>query len=41
MKTDVLILGAGLAGLSTAHHLRELGVRSRLIVGICEATSEA
>ncbi|HAZ07459.1 MAG TPA: protoporphyrinogen oxidase [Elusimicrobia bacterium] len=32
MKTDVLILGAGLAGLSTAHHLLGLGVRSRLVV---------
>jgi len=32
MKTDVLILGGGLAGLSTAHHLGELGVRSRLVV---------
>ena len=32
MKTDVLILGGGLAGLSTAHHLGALGVRSRLVV---------
>lgn len=32
MKTDVLILGGGLAGLSTAHHLGGLGVRSRLVV---------
>jgi protoporphyrinogen oxidase len=32
VKTDVLILGGGLAGLSTAHHLGELGVRSRLVV---------
>lgn len=31
MKTDVLILGGGLAGLSTARHLGELGV-SRLVV---------
>jgi protoporphyrinogen oxidase len=32
MKTDVLILGGGLAGLSTAHHLGLLGARSRLVV---------
>jgi protoporphyrinogen oxidase len=32
MKVDVLILGGGLAGLSTAHHLGERGVRSRLVV---------
>jgi protoporphyrinogen oxidase len=32
MKVDVLILGGGLAGLSTAHHLKGLGVRSRLVV---------
>jgi len=32
MKTDVLILGGGLAGLSTAHHLGLRGVRSRLVV---------
>lgn len=32
MKTDVLILGGGLAGLSTAHHLGGLGVRDRLVV---------
>ena len=32
MKTDVLILGGGLAGLSTAHHLGERGVKSRLVV---------
>lgn len=32
MKTDVLILGGGLAGLSTAHHLGRLGVASRLVV---------
>lgn len=32
MKTDVLILGGGLAGLSTAHHLGRLGVRSRLVL---------
>ncbi len=32
MKTDVLILGGGLAGLSTAHHLGALGARSRLVV---------
>lgn len=32
MKTDVLILGGGLAGLSAARHLGEAGVRSRLIV---------
>jgi protoporphyrinogen oxidase len=32
MKTDVLILGGGLAGLSTAHHLGGFGVRSRLVV---------
>jgi protoporphyrinogen oxidase len=31
MKTDVLILGGGLAGLSTAHHLGRLGVRGRLV----------
>ncbi|MFI5345175.1 MAG: protoporphyrinogen/coproporphyrinogen oxidase [Elusimicrobiota bacterium] len=31
MKTDVLILGGGLAGLSTAHHLGKLGVRDRLV----------
>lgn len=31
MKTDVLILGGGLAGLSTAYHLGRLGVRSRLV----------
>ena len=38
MKTDVLILGGGLAGLSTARHLREAGIRSRLVV---EAKSRA
>ena len=32
MKTDVLILGGGLAGLSTAHHLGRLGASSRLVV---------
>ncbi|MBI3563846.1 MAG: FAD-dependent oxidoreductase [Elusimicrobia bacterium] len=32
MKTDVLILGGGLAGLSTAHHLGRLGGASRLVV---------
>ncbi len=32
MKTDVLILGGGLAGLSTAHHLGREGVSSRLLV---------
>ena len=32
MKTDVLILGGGLAGLSTAHHLGQAGVASRLVV---------
>lgn len=32
MKTDVLILGGGLAGLSAAHHLGLRGVRSRLVV---------
>jgi protoporphyrinogen oxidase len=32
MNVDVLILGGGLAGLSTAHHLGEAGVRSRLVV---------
>lgn len=32
MKTDVLILGGGLAGLSTAHHLGRLGAKSRLVV---------
>ncbi|MDE2511947.1 MAG: FAD-dependent oxidoreductase, partial [Elusimicrobia bacterium] len=32
MKTDVLILGGGLAGLSTAHHLGKLGARERLVV---------
>ncbi len=32
MKTDVLILGGGLAGLSAAYHLGERGVRSRLVV---------
>jgi protoporphyrinogen oxidase len=32
MKTGVLILGGGLAGLSTAHHLGALGARSRLVV---------
>jgi len=32
MNVDVLILGGGLAGLSTAHHLGGLGVRSRLVV---------
>jgi len=32
MNTDVLILGGGLAGLSTARHLGALGVRSRLVV---------
>ncbi len=32
MKTDVLILGGGLAGLSTAHHLGRLGTSSRLVV---------
>lgn len=32
MKTDCLILGGGLAGLSTAHHLGKLGARSRLVV---------
>jgi protoporphyrinogen oxidase len=32
MKVDVLILGGGLAGLSTAHHLGLRGVRSRLVV---------
>lgn len=32
MKTDVLILGGGLAGLSTAHHLGRLGVRSRVVL---------
>ena len=31
MKTDVLILGGGLAGLSTAHHLGRLGLRDRLV----------
>ncbi|MBI4370722.1 MAG: FAD-dependent oxidoreductase [Elusimicrobia bacterium] len=32
MKTDVLILGGGLAGLSAAHHLGGLGVSSRLVL---------
>jgi protoporphyrinogen oxidase len=32
MKTEVLILGGGLAGLSTARHLGGLGARSRLVV---------
>ena len=32
MNVDVLILGGGLAGLSTAYHLGERGVRSRLVV---------
>ena len=32
MKTDVLILGGGLAGLSTAHHLGRLGAASRLVL---------
>ena len=32
MNVDVLILGGGLAGLSTAHHLGARGVRSRLVV---------
>jgi protoporphyrinogen oxidase len=32
MKTDVLILGGGLAGLSTAYHLGRLGASSRLVV---------
>lgn len=32
MKTDVLILGGGLAGLSAARHLGEAGIRSRLVV---------
>lgn len=32
MKTDVLILGGGLAGLSTAHHLGSLGAGSRLVL---------
>lgn len=32
MKTDVLILGGGLAGLSTAHHLGKRGARRRLVV---------
>ncbi len=38
MKTDVLILGGGLAGLSAARHLGEAGVSSRLVV---EARSRA
>jgi len=32
MNVDVLILGGGLAGLSTAHHLGAAGARSRLVV---------
>ena len=32
MNVDVLILGGGLAGLSTAHHLGARGARSRLVV---------
>ncbi|OGR82382.1 MAG: hypothetical protein A3J74_02745 [Elusimicrobia bacterium RIFCSPHIGHO2_02_FULL_57_9] len=32
MKTDVLILGGGLAGLSTAYHLNECGGLSSLVV---------
>ncbi|MBI3551285.1 MAG: FAD-dependent oxidoreductase [Elusimicrobia bacterium] len=32
IKTDVLILGGGLAGLSTAHHLNRLGSLSALVV---------
>ena len=32
MKTDVLILGGGLSGLSTAYHLGRAGVKSRLLV---------
>jgi protoporphyrinogen oxidase len=32
MNVDVLILGGGLAGLSTAHHLGARGLRSRLVV---------
>ncbi len=32
MKTDVLILGGGLAGLSTAYHLGRAGIRSRLVI---------
>ncbi len=32
MKTDVLILGGGLAGLSTAYHLNRLGGVSSLVV---------
>jgi protoporphyrinogen oxidase len=32
MNVDVLILGGGLAGLSTAHHLGVAGARSRLVV---------
>ncbi len=31
-KTDVLILGGGLAGLSTAYHLNKLGKHSSLVV---------
>ncbi|PIR15650.1 MAG: protoporphyrinogen oxidase, partial [Elusimicrobia bacterium CG11_big_fil_rev_8_21_14_0_20_64_6] len=32
MKVDVLILGGGLAGLSTAHHLSGGGALSKLVV---------
>ena len=32
IKTDVLILGGGLAGLSTAYHLNRLGDLSSLVV---------
>lgn len=32
MKVDTLILGGGLAGLSTAYHLGARGLRSRLVV---------
>jgi protoporphyrinogen oxidase len=31
-RTDVLVIGAGLAGLSTAYHLRRLGLKSVLVV---------
>ncbi|HVE13892.1 MAG TPA: FAD-dependent oxidoreductase [Elusimicrobiota bacterium] len=32
IETDFLVLGAGLAGLSTAHHLRKLGAGDRVLV---------
>jgi len=32
IKTEVLILGAGLAGMSTAYHLDRLGKKGRYLI---------